>query len=228
VNTELNFKFIITATKKYLPYIIVITLIFTGIAAVISFTATPVYSVTATFYSINVAPDYDYSSSQLVSAQQDLVNDYIEIIKSDKMLTVVRDDLKENGYENTSVGRIRSMISASQIDETSAFTVSVSGIDTKEIKDTMTAICENVGDVIDSTQQREHAIEVLTDTSELTVKKVSPRTALNLASGFAIGFFGSFFFFLIVAYYDRTVRAEEDLKKRFDLPIIGVIPTWDK
>ena len=120
------------------------------------------------------------------------------------------------------------MISASQIDETSAFTVSVSGINTDEIKDTVESICKNVGAIIDETQQRDHAIEVLTDTSELTVRKVSPRMGLNITAGFAIGFFGSFFVFLIVAYYDRTVRSEDDLKKRFDLPIIGVIPTWDK
>ena len=53
-------------------------------------------------------------------------------------------------------------------------------------------------------------------------------TSFIATAGFAIGFFGSFFVFLIVAYYDRTVRSEDDLKKRFDLPIIGVIPTWDK
>ena len=214
--------------KKYLIHILVITLICTGISAAYTFTVAPVYSVSITCCSVNAAPNYDYSSSNLVNAQQELVNDYIEIIKSDKMLTVVRDDLKEKGYGNISVKRIRSMISAQQIDDTSVFTVTVSGTDRKEILNIANNLCENVESVIDETQQRSHAVDVLSDKALLAPVKVSPIVTKNLFIGAAIGFLGSVILFLIISYYDRTVRGEKDLKNRFELPIIGTIPSWNK
>ena len=228
MNSELNFKGLFLTLKNKLIYIIIITLVCGGIAAAFSFTKTPVYSVTATFYSVNVPNDYTFTDAGLVSAQQILVDDYIEIIKSDKMLTLTRDILKQKGYENISVGRIRSMMSAQKVEDTSVFTVSISGTDIKEIKDIITVICKNASKIIDETQQREHAIEVLSSPSEIKPVKVSPNNMLNISTGLSIGFFGSLVLFLIIAYFDRTVRTEEDLKNRFDIPIIGVIPSWDK
>ena len=230
MNSELNFKSLFITLKKRIIYIVLITLVCVGIAAAYTFTVTPVYSVTAEFYSVNVPPEsnYPYTDSSLVSAQQKLVNDYIEIIKSDKMLVIVRDDLISKGYKDMSVGRLRSMISTAQIEETSIFTVSVSGVDKKEIKDIISSVYDNVGTVIDDTQQREHAVDELSEKSEIKPVKVSPSVTNNLLTGAAVGFFGSLILFMIISYYDRTVRSEEDLKNRFDLPIIGVIPKWEK
>ena len=120
------------------------------------------------------------------------------------------------------------MISAQQIDDTSAFTVTVSGTDIKEILDVATILCKNAGAIIDETQQRPHSLDVLSDSDELTPRKVSPSMTKNVLIGLAVGFFGSLILFMIISYYDRTVREEEDLKSRFEIPIIGVIPKWEK
>jgi len=50
---------------------------------------------------------------------------------------------------------------------------------------------------------------------------------MNLLAGFAVGFFGSLILFFAVAFYDRTVRTEQDLKNHFEIPVIGVIPKWE-
>jgi len=227
MNPELNFGLILKTLKKYFVYIVIISVISTGISAIFTFTVKPVYAVSATFYSINNATDYDYSSSSLIEAQKDLVNDYIEIIKSAKMQTVVRDVLRNKGNESASVKGIRSKISAAQIEETSAFTVTVSGTDTGEITAIIHAICNNVGDVVDETQQRKHSIDVLSDPDEIAPQRVSPNVPMNLLAGFAVGFFGSLILFFAVAFYDRTVRTEQDLKNHFEIPVIGVIPKWE-
>ena len=226
MNSDFGLKMLFLSMKKYLIYILIITFICTGIAAAYTFTVPTVYSVSATFYSLNTAPNYDYSNSNLVSAQQKLVNDYIEIIKSDKMLTVVKNDLKEDGYKTITVSDIRAKISAKQIDDTSAFTVTVSGTDTEEIYDIIASICDNVSEIINGTQQRDNSIDVLSDKKEIKPVKVSPSIVKNILTGFVIGLLSSIILFLIIAYYDRTVSTEEDLKKRFDLPVIGVIPSW--
>lgn len=228
MNTEFSLKLVWNAILKNIVWIILITVVFTGAAGVLTIYQKPVYSSTATFYSINVAGDLSYSSSALVSAQQMFVNDFIVITKSEKMLGRVADDIetqfKDSKYKND-ISLLGLMISAKQIENTSAFTVTVKSNSPEEAKYIVNLIADNMRPVIDDAVKRENAVATLSRGSE--PEKVSPSLTRNVIIGFALGFAGSVIMFTLIMLYDRTIRTEEDIKKYFKLPIIGVIPEWD-
>ena len=79
-------------------------------------------------------------------------------------------------------------------------------------------------EVIDDTVKRSDCVEVITFAKD--ARQVSNNRVRNTLIVFAIAAVLSYVFFLIVALLDTTVNTEDDLKKKFDLPILGVIPEW--
>lgn len=224
MNTELNLKHIWLAIKKNIIWIVLITLLFFGGAIGLTFMQKPVYASTASFYSINVADDVNYSSSTLVSAQQMLVNDYIEITKQQRMLEEVCDDLEKEYGKTYTTAKIGSMISARQIKDTSVFTVTVSSQNKTEAKIIVNVIEQNIAEVISRTVRRENAVVTLSKGSDPV--QVSPSMTKNAMIGFLMGIVGSTVAFVVASLYDKTIRTEEDIKEKFKKPVIGVVPAW--
>ena len=223
MESEFNLKLIFNALKKNLIWIIAITLLCTSLAGVVTFFIAPTYSSSAKYLSTNYKSGDSFAQSALVSAQQELVNDYIEIIKSEKMLATVSEKLKEKGLDY-SQEKLEKMISGQQIKETSAFTVTVSSKDPEHSRIIVATISENVVKVIDDVQKRENSVAVLDP--ETDPEKTDPSLTRNVFISFVASFMIATLAFGLAAFYDRTVRNEDDLKKRFNLPILGVIPEW--
>ena len=83
------------------------------------------YSSSIEFYVVNTNTSYDYTSTSLLGASTYLINDYVSILKSDRILTQIQAKLTEQGWGNITVGRLRSMITSSSSEETSVFTVTL-------------------------------------------------------------------------------------------------------
>lgn len=224
METEINIKVVWDAIKKNLKWILLVTVIFAVLAAAYSFTRPPVYSSSAKFYSINYADGVDYSSPGLVSAQQMLVSDYIEIIKSSRMLQTVSDYIYEQYGKEYSVSQLNSMISASQTNGSSAFVVTVRSNDQYATKYIAKAITENMAPVIDSTVKRENSVVTLSPATEPA--RLSSNNVRNIFLGALIGFICSALLSSVILIYDKTIRTEDDLKEKFKYPIIGAIPKW--
>lgn len=225
MNIELNFKTIWYAFRKNIIWILIITTVFFAGSVGVTLLQKPVYASTASFYSINTADEVNYSSSTLVSAQQMLVNDYIEITKKDKMLEAVCDDLEKEYGKFYTTSQIASMISARPTKETSVFTVTVQSTNKTEAKVIANVIEQNMSEVISSTVRRENAVVTLSRGSDPV--QVSPSMSKNAVIGFLIGFIASSAVFVIASLYDKTIRTEENIKQNFKKPIIGVVPRWE-
>ncbi|MBQ8849088.1 MAG: hypothetical protein IJ011_01990 [Clostridia bacterium] len=85
------------------------------------------YSSSVEFYVVNTNTSYDYTTSALLAASSYLINDYVELIKSDVILNDVADAINEGRPEKSQVtpNQLRGMISASSSDNTSLFTITV-------------------------------------------------------------------------------------------------------
>lgn len=223
METEINLKLILGALKKNIIWIIAITLVCTVAAGVVTFFTPPTYSSSAKYISTNNKEGDSFAQSAIVSAQQQLVNDYIEIIGSEEMMGPVSEKLKEKGI-NYSPEALEKMITGQQINETSAFIITVKSSSPEHARAIIETISENVSNVIDGVQKRENTVAVLDPVTE--PKKTGPNLVRNAVLACGISFIMSIVAFSVVAFYDRTVRSEDDLKKRFDLPVIGVIPEW--
>ena len=128
---ELNFSFLLTVFKKHWWKIVAITLLVMILAACVTqFFIPKKYSSSVKFYVVNINTDLDYTNATYVAASEYLVNDYIEIIHGDTLMTNVANVLKSEGYK-ISADSLRSMIKCDSKAETSVFTVSVSHTDKK-------------------------------------------------------------------------------------------------
>ena len=223
MESEFNLKLVFLSLRKKLIPICCITLVTALLSLAVTLLIPPTYSSTAKYLSTNYKNGDSFAQSALVSAQQDLVDDYIEIIKSEKMLYPVSEILKQKGLDYSPV-KLEKMISGQQIKETSAFTVTVSSKNPEHSRIIIETISENVVGVIDDVQKRENTVAVLDP--ESTPEQTSPSVLRNVLIAFAVSFIISTLSFALAEFYDRTVRNEDDLKKRFNLPIIGVIPEW--
>ena len=181
--TEIKLDFLIKVFKKSIWKLVIVAVI--AMILVASFThffIPKTYSSSVKFYVININADYDYTSSSVISAVSYLVNDYISIIKSDRMLDLVVDKLKEDGYPNITKGQINSMISSSTGSETSVFTLKISSTDSELAYKVASILAEyapaTVTDVAKSTENSKSALAdkilIVIDKMELTAKDGQP------------------------------------------------------
>ena len=127
---ELNFSFLLTVFKKHWWKIVAVTLIVMMAAALITqFFIPKKYSSSIKFYVVNVNSDQDYASATNLAAAEYLVNDYIEIINGDTLLTAVSKQLIAEGYTKATPNQLRSMLKSSAKASTSVFTISVTHTD---------------------------------------------------------------------------------------------------
>ncbi len=83
------------------------------------------YASTTEFYIVNVNQNIDYITSSTVAADQLLAENYIEVIKSDAMMSKIAEKLKVNHEIDMTNKEIRSLISASTNNNASIFSVTV-------------------------------------------------------------------------------------------------------
>ncbi len=171
---EINLSVVIKIFKKTWWKILIVTLIAMIIAASFTHFFIPKkYSSSIKFYVVNINPDYDYTSSSVVSAASYLINDYIAIIKSDYMLDQVVDALKEDGVTNVSKKQIHSMISSATASETSVFTLSVTSTDKALAHQVATAIAELAPEAVTSVaKSSESTNKVLAEKILFTINKL--------------------------------------------------------
>ncbi len=224
MKTEVSIDLLLLILKKNIVWILIIALVAGALTfGIVSF-AKPTYSANASFYVIN-HNDADYTQSALVTAAQALAMDYIEIIKSNKVLDPVSERLKrEHGYE-LSANQLNGMISCSVKEDTAVFNVSVNSGDKNMTEAIISVVEEVAGPMIDSAVKRKDCIELLSGGGE--AKTVSANRITNTVLALFVGAIGAFCIFLVTALFDNTIRTEEDIKSKFDIPIIGAIPVWD-
>ncbi len=165
------------------------------------------------------------ASSSGLTASQQLVNEYIVILKNDALLTRVADQLREqgSGYVMTPAA-IRSASTMSSVNETAMLNIAVTTTDPEMSK----AICDAYSAV---------APELLKEVMEMgTVKrmepakigsKVGPNVTRNASLGGVIGLLISCSIVLVLCLFDNTVSGERGIKQRLDIAVLGEVPNLE-
>ena len=130
MQNEISLGFFWKCLKKCWILMIVLAIVAGIVAGIITSFIPKKYSSSVDFYVINTNTSYDYTTTALLSASAYLINDYIEIIKSEAVLTDVANDINADRAENNkiTVKQLKSMVSASS-NETSVFTIRVTHTD---------------------------------------------------------------------------------------------------
>ncbi len=157
-----------------------------------------------------------------ITASQELVPTCIEIIKSDKILEYVSDEIERKTDKKYSAYKIRQILTVEEIVNTYIIKVSVLDPDTVIARE----IANEIGK---ATEQQlkiyipRSSIKVL-DQAKVSSNPASPNVRNNTILGALLGFVLSIAFIILKELFDVRVKSADDLVARFELPVLGTIP----
>lgn len=201
--------------------IIVLAIVIGGAAAfgISAFVLDPTYtSRVSMLVNNNSNPETTIANISDMNASQKLVTTYIEILKSDNVLGKVVD---ATGLDYTP-GQIRSMMSANSVNATEIFEVKI----TTENAEEAALIANTIAEVAPAEIIRvakAGSVELI-DAAVPATSPTSPNVILNTIIGIMLGGVLSVLGVLVSAMLDNRIKSEEDLKKYYDIPILGAIP----
>ena len=210
--------------KKRAALILIITIIAALVAGMFSsLCITPKYRVSSQILVNKAESENSIYSSNEVSTNVQLINTYNEIIKSPAVLQSVIDDLELD----LTIEELNKKISVSSANNSQVMNIVV------EDESILNAV-----NIANKTAQvfKEKIVDIMnvnnvTILSKARVKgnesPVSPNTLLNTAIGLVVGLMASIGLAFLLEYLDNTFKTEKDIEKHLELPILGVIPTFE-
>lgn len=219
---EIDLRAIFFTLRKKIVFMVLIAIICGAVAGCFTnFFVEPKYTAMITLCAYNdnnrIGTDGSITSSE-IDASQNLVNTYLEIIKSNTFLEKVADNLD---YEITP-GTIKSMISCGQVEDTFIFKVQVTSTDAtqaKEIANTIAQICpDEIVRIVNA-----GSVQIV-DLASQPVKPSSPNLKKIIGIALLGGFAVSFALFFLKELFDTSINDEKDLEREFDIPVLGTIP----
>lgn len=187
-----------------------------------TFGVTPLYTSEALFYvnnsSFSVGGTSIAISASQISAAQDLVSTYLVILKARATLN----DVIEEAELDYSYSKLKSMISASSVNGTEIFRVTVTSTSPKEaekIANTIADILPNkIADIVDGSSVR------IVDYAVIPSSKSSPDITAYTAIGMMVGLAIACAVIILLEITDTQIHSEDYLLESYDLPVLAVIP----
>ncbi len=219
---EIDLRAIFSTLKKKLVIMILIALLCGTFAGCFTnFFVEPKYTATITLCAYNdndrIGADGSITTSE-IEASQELVNTYIEILKSDTFLQKVADNLQ---YD-ISPSAIKGMLSCSQVESTFIFKVRITGTNASEAMDIANTIAEICPDELIRIVSA-GSIQIV-DYAKLPTTPSSPNLKKIVAVALLAGFVVSFAVFFLKEVFDTSINEAKDLEKEFTIPVLGTIP----
>lgn len=184
------------------------------------FAITPQYKASVTIYVNNTSSTQGIESitgTNLTAAQQ-LVNTYVNIIKSDTVL----DEVIQKGNLTGTAEDIRRIMTAKQVENTEMFKVSISHPEAKtaaHIANTIAAVAPNriSGFVKGSSTE-------IIDSAKTPASPYTPNCSKNVVLGALLGCILMGAYLTIRFLFDMRIEDEEDITDYLQIPVLGVIP----
>ena len=185
---------------------------------------TPLYRASVTIYVNNISAGerIDYVSGSNLSAAQQLVNTYVNIIRSDTVLQKVVEQ-SELGY---TAAQIRGIMSAAQVDGTELFNVYIVHPDPEMAAHIANAVAEVAPGEIEKIV--EGSSTKIIDYAKVPTSRYSPSYSRNTMLGGVIGVVLAVAYVTLRYLLDTRLKDEDDLLQLFDLPILGRIPSFSQ
>lgn len=129
---EINFGFLWKCLKRSWVFILLAAILAAAIAGFAASMLPKKYSSTVNFYIKNANTEMGNVSSQYIDVSDQLINDYVELIKSDVILDEIRETYlipNDSKAKDMSNATLRGMISASSKERTSHFNIKITHTD---------------------------------------------------------------------------------------------------
>ena len=182
----------------------------------------PMYKASVTVYVNNAKNSQmvDYITGSNLSAAQQLVSTYVNIIKSNTVLNRVIDE----GDLDCEPEDIRKIMSAQQVDETEMFTVSIVHPDPVQAAHIANTVADVAPDMISNFV--EGSSTKIIDDAEVPDHRFTPSYSKNTVLGGLLGVLIAGVALTLHYLFDFRLKDEEDMAQYFDAPVLGIIPSY--
>ena len=183
---------------------------------------TPIYKASALLYVNNFSEDVQSKVVRVadtdIDTSQALVGTYIAFLSSDQVLSGVAEELG-GGYTPE---MIESMLSASSVNDTELFRITVSHPNPGEAERIANLVTDKSIEIV--SQYLEGSSVKVVDYAEVPKEKSYPSTSKNTIMGFMAGAVLASLVIILLMLFNEKVSSEKDIEALFDEPIIGRIP----
>lgn len=223
--TEIDLLELLLVLKKRFFLIILITLLSGALGYARSvYLLTPKYESFFTAYvnnrSFNMDVTYiDVSSSDVVASRY-IANTYSQIITSRRVLLKAA----ENAGLKFSAEELSAMVRVTVGSDTEILKVSVTTPDPQLSKQ----LAENImnASLISTSEIVEGSSMCIIDEPFLPVSQCYPNNIRNAVIGAMLGFVCSCAVIVLIGFFDDKVKDEQSLEQKFNIPVIGTIPSY--
>ena len=208
-----------TLLTKWWIFLICITIL-SGIAAYISINIDDEYIAQSTLFIGKESGVIDSITLSTISLNNQLISDYIGIIKSRSVSQQVINELNMG----MSVAQFQSRVSVAGVVGSRMFTVSFFHNDPNLAAD----VVNKINQVIILKAEEIIGVKNIQVIDEAIVPKVpfTPNRRRNVAIAGAIGAIIGFLIIFLVEFFDQTFKKQEDVEKILGLNILGTIPVF--
>ena len=214
---EISLKELFDCVWSRIWIIALTTVVFGALAFLITkYSIEPQYKATIRLYVNNRTESTNQLTTSDVAAAKSLVDTYITIIKSNSVL----DDIVNKVDFDCTPNQIRNMMSASSINGTEVFEVSITGTSPENCAEIANLIAQlapsKISEIVDGSSVK------IIDRAKVPTVPVSPDIFKNTAIACLLGFIISSFIVVIIHMFDTTIRDEDGIKEFSTLPVLGI------
>lgn len=220
---EINLNRIFSILRKRMVFIILTTCIAIGVAAGISYyLLTPIHETSTKILVSQERTEATVLTNQDIQTDLQLINTYVDIIKSPYIL----DPVIENLGLDISAEALNSKITVEDSSASQVFNITVQDSDPALAK----SIANSTALVFQSRIKELMNVDNVTVLSPaVNSSPVSPNPIMNMAAAAAAGLILSIGISILLAYLDTTIRNEQDVEEHLGVPLLGVIsPIMEK
>ncbi len=185
-------------------------------------TAVPVYTAYTELY-VNTGGIED-NKYQGIGAEKSYTDTYIEILKTVQFCKVVYDGLGDEYKGMTSPAGVYGSLGVGSKNETAIITIRARSVNDKLAK-AITESAAHSSSLYLNEKFGVSNVEIVEDA------RISGVTSVDYKRNVIIGFlFGALVTFLVVFFkdmYDHRIRSTDEIVERYNLPVLGTVPTFD-
>lgn len=219
----MELKEIIILIRHRLLFLICIPVIMAVITALICTTfIQPVYEASSTLYIVNKKSlSEELITYEEILANQDLVKDYRELIKSKFITTTVINELK---IIDISPNQLSDRITVNSKNDTRVLEIKITDHDPQRAKNITNTVC-TIFIKKAPTLINQHNIQVVDEATKPT-SPILPKTLQNTILSFLISLLCVFGIFYLLEIVNETIKTSEDIENYLGLKVLGTIPSF--
>lgn len=220
---EISIYEIFEALKKRWLLIVSITLVATLISIILNFfIIKPVYETSTKVFIGKEENNLEGYNSNDIQMYQKLLQTYAETIKTKEVIKAAINNVNAD----LTVKGIKESLVITPVSDTQILQIKYENKNPEIAKE----ILENITNefIILAKELVPNGNVRVIEFVELPEEPVSPNKKMNITITFLLGLMVSVGLVFLIEYLDNTFKNKEDLESELDIPVIGVIPSFDE